>query len=335
MGKFLSTHLPFLTCAGLCWSVWTLFKLLEREKAVFKRRLMTQVTNLIITRSSIFTILSSLPKFFVTAFDLVFTDDLYSWRGFGRSCKISVVLVLLLGILWYATIPEYVYLEIRTMPFGNGCYLLKMPPFWNYALVSMTQERDYVDVHANYLLPTIFTPFLYNFMFDYVSLIVTRNILQYSSTMSSKSMFMIPLIFGFSLSAIVLISFVAFKLATTISWHLTGCREQFFNQPPYIAFMIRIIAFPFYGEYPGILGRWYAETVLGVFVCSTLFGMVWIIMFSVGLILANLSMKIAFLGPWLDKNVHVRQYPFKIMGGLLAMLLFAICFILHLFGAIS
>lgn len=292
MGGFLNTHLPFLACAGLCWSVWRLFKYVDKEKSLFKKSFTTRLINLILAPSSIFSVLSNLPNFFVTAFDLIFTENLFSWRGFLRSCKISLVLVLLLGILWYATIPEYVYLEIRTMPFGSSCYMLKIPPFWNYGLVSMIQENGYVDVHVNYLLPTFFTPLLYNFVFDYAALLFIRNLLRYLSTIQARSILLVPLVFVSSLSMLVVIAFVGFKIASTLSWYLTGCREQFFNEPSYIEFMVQILSFPFYKQFPEIFGRWYVETILGVFVYSTLFGMVWIILLSVGLILANLSMRI-------------------------------------------
>jgi hypothetical protein len=73
------------------------------------------------------------------------------------------------------------------------------------------------------------------------------------------------------------------------------------------------ILFPFYRSYSALLGEWSITTLYGVFIWSTLMGIVWLGVFSISVIIANVSMNLSGLGPWLDRNFRVRSQPFRIL----------------------
>jgi hypothetical protein len=101
---------PFLACIGFGSVLWVCFKTLEQlSRQPFKR----QLTRAIQT-SSIFTIGTMLPSFCISVFDAIFTGNLWSIRGFGRSCIASVVTVTILLIFWYSSKPDEWLLRIAT-----------------------------------------------------------------------------------------------------------------------------------------------------------------------------------------------------------------------------
>ncbi len=321
------TFLRFSVCAGSCYCVWKLFKIPDREKAIFKPRLLNNVTALILSPASIFTVLTWLPSGFIPAFDAIFHGNLYSFRGFLQSCKISLILVTLVFVWWYSTIPDYVHLEIYTSPLGlNDYYFQNMPAIWYYSIVSIVWEQGHYNVVMTNLVFAFLFPFLYNFGFDYLALIFTRQVLKYLTKLPSVLLFTIPIIFSMCLLVISTIAYSGFTIAGMIGGFP---RREIYNYSE-IAIMAHALAFPFFRHSSGILGNWSIDTITGVFSYSTFFGIVWIGLFSAALLFANLSMKIRFLGPWLKDNTHVKQHPFKVMGGLLVITLSVICVVYHL-----
>jgi hypothetical protein len=93
---------------------------------------------------------------------------------------------------------------------------------------------------------------------------------------------------------------------------------------------MRRIAFPLYNKYPEIFGQWTVHTIIGVFLCSTLVGSLWVGIFGIAVILGNLVMKIKWLGPWLKNNLHVERNPLGVMRWLVVIFLFGVCGIFHL-----
>jgi hypothetical protein len=99
---------PFLACIGFAGALRICFKTLEQlSKQTFKRQLARAIET-----SSIFTVGTMLPGFCITAFDAIFTDNLWSIRGFIRSCIASVVIVTILLVVWYSSIPDEWHLHI-------------------------------------------------------------------------------------------------------------------------------------------------------------------------------------------------------------------------------
>jgi len=78
-------------------------------------------------------------------------------------------------------------------------------------------------VTAHLIFPNLLTPFFYNFLADWIALIVTRRVLLYISTMKS----VIAIIFTLVLSVcvILLISIVGFTLFLIIASFVFGFRE--------------------------------------------------------------------------------------------------------------
>jgi hypothetical protein len=95
---------------------------------------------------------------------------------------------------------------------------------------------------------------------------------------------------------------------------------------------MRRIAFPLYNKYHEILGQWTVHTIIGVFLCSTLVGSLWVGIFGIAAILANFVMRIKWLGPWLKNNFHVERNPLAVMRWLVVIFLFAVCGLFHLGG---
>ena len=92
----------------------------------------------------------------------------------------------------------------------------------------------------------------------------------------------------------------------------------------------KVIFFPFCKSFPALLGDWTVDSLYGVFVCSTLTGLVWIGLFSIAVVIANVSIKLRVVGPWLSKNFKVQEHPFRVLAALAAIPVFGVCAIYHL-----
>jgi hypothetical protein len=323
-------YVPLAVCLAGCRGVWSLFKLLEREKSLAKQRLRTQVIDLIQAPASIFSVVAALPARVLAAFDGIFTDNLYSMKGFARSIKFSTVVVILLFILWYSTIPPNVEvaIEIPRARIGPPWPLpFEGDSLGNYAVVSRIYYPNGLRTSSNFIIPVFIAPFIYNYITDYVALLATRRML--TAIENTTNALVILLVFISSVPALLIIADIGFALYTTAIEFATGYPisvPKFFSPGD----LVRRIAFPFYNKFPGFLGQWTAHTITGVFLASTLIGIFWVGIFSISVIVANLVMKIRKLGPWLKREMNVKQGPFKIMGGLIVLVLFVICVVLHL-----
>jgi hypothetical protein len=139
----------------------------------------------------------------------------------------------------------------------------------------------------------------------------------------------------FILSAIttILITIIGFTLFTTVTDLLVGYRvifSDFLNIYPLLLW----IAFPFYNVAPSLLGRWTAHTISGVFLLSTLTGIVWVLLFSLAVIASNFSMNITGIGPWLKAHLDTRKHPYRSMGLILVPIISCVCLIYHLIIAV-
>jgi hypothetical protein len=94
-------------------------------------------------------------------------------------------------------------------------------------------------------------------------------------------------------------------------------------------FVHEVIALPLYKIYPEIFGEWRIGSLFGVFVWSTLMGIGWLAVFSVSVIIANISLKLHGVGPWLSKNFQVQRQPFRILAALVTAPIVAACVIYH------
>jgi hypothetical protein len=93
--------LPLIACGGFGVVVWTCVKVVEGvSKQPFKRQLAE-----VIATSSIFTVGKMLPAFALSAFDAIFTDELWSLRGFIRSCMASIVVVVIYPVFGIRAYP--------------------------------------------------------------------------------------------------------------------------------------------------------------------------------------------------------------------------------------
>jgi hypothetical protein len=91
---------------------------------------------------------------------------------------------------------------------------------------------------------------------------------------------------------------------------------------------VTAVLFPLYKNRPN---EWNVGTLYGVFVWSTLMGVFWVLIFSTSVIIANISMKLQGVGPWLDRRFQVRSQPFKILAALTIICIVAVCMIYHMF----
>jgi hypothetical protein len=246
---------------------------------------------------------------------------------------ISTFVVALLLILWYSTKPPYIHLWIDVAPRGDF-YPGYACPLWCYAINALIPNfggEGRYWVTAYYLLPTFLAPFFYNFFADWFALIVTRRFLSYISRATNNYLIIITLVL--SICAIIFIAVIGYTLFTSLVDLFIGYHIVFGNfldpRPP-----IQWLGFPLYNVAPNLLGPWTVYTIQGVFLLSTLMGIFWICIFSLAVIVSNLSMKLEGVGPWLKANFYVRKHPYTILNGILVLILLSFCVIWHLFGAL-
>jgi hypothetical protein len=92
---------------------------------------------------------------------------------------------------------------------------------------------------------------------------------------------------------------------------------------------LKAILFPLYKYRTELLSGWEIGSVYGVFYWSTLMGVIWLGIFSLSVMVANLSMKLGGVGPWLDRYFHVRTQPFRILAILATIMVSGPCLIYH------
>jgi hypothetical protein len=116
-------------------------------------------------------------------------------------------------------------------------------------------------------------PIMYNLLVDFAALIVTRRVLQYMSTSTISRMFMT--LFGAACGLLVL-SFVALNIVNLLlsyGFFQSVPKELVFTPSRFG----RSIVFPFYANHPR---EWQPDTLYGVFVWSTLVGIIWSVIFG-------------------------------------------------------
>lgn len=154
----------------------------------------------------------------------------------------------------------------------------------------------------------------------------TRRMLAFISQRTNRHL---PLTILISVVAIILIALFGFALFISLVNLSVGRGVDF------IAFLdlsvpLKWIAFPLYTTIPSILGYWRLPTINGVFLLSTLVGIIWVVIFSVAVILSNISMRITGLGSWLKRYFYVRKHPYKILAVIIAVVFFVPCMFWHL-----
>jgi hypothetical protein len=334
---------PFMLCTGTCVIIWKCFDIANKlSKQPFKRAL----ANTIVT-SSLFTLGKHLPRFCITIFEALFTENLWSIRGFIRSCVASIVVVAILTIVWYSSIPIEWHLRIAALRnaqvpnastwclIGVHGYGIDIGPNGDLHVnphEAFTEGNRYTEALSITRLDTfIVLPILYNFVADFAALIFTQAVIN-SIIDSGHTVHRLFIILFSSACLLLALSFVVLHGAVTVMDYIvravsrgpisapqSGGISEFGN-------FSKAILFPFYKRYPN---NWNVGTLYGVFVWSTLIGILWIGIFITSVIIANLSMKLKGVGPWLDRNFHVRREPFRILAVLTIISVFMCCAIYH------
>jgi hypothetical protein len=349
----LLAYLPLLACGASAATIWKCFKELDAiSKPQFKRMVARAITS-----SSIFTVGTMLPSLCLSAFDGIFTDNLWSRRGFIRSCIASLVTVTILLVVWYSTIPNiwnvrFAALGITGHPEAPRWWtLIAIPHFTNVPFnidispegVFRTIPGDILSRHGGTLYASVNMvgikvfgglPFIYNLLVDFGTLIATRQIFRRISEKPSANMWRLIIIFLVSACGILALSFVALDIAVVISNYIVSGAspstpaEWIFSPSRFMG----AILFPFYRSDPQ---RWQIDTIYGVFVWSTLMGILWLGIFCASVIIANASMKLRGVGPWLNKNFQVQRQPMRILRALAIIVLSGVCVIYHLWAAMA
>ena len=104
-----------LRCSTVYGALVTCIRIAERQsKQNFKRDLADALRT-----SAIFTFGTILPSLRISLFDAIFTEHLWSWRGFFRSCLASVVTVTISIMFWYSSVPDDWHVRISGFPQAN------------------------------------------------------------------------------------------------------------------------------------------------------------------------------------------------------------------------
>jgi hypothetical protein len=130
-------------------------------------------------------------------------------------------------------------------------------------------------------------PFIYNAFADFAALIATGWVLQHMSTGTMRRLVITFVVFA---CGILALSFMALDIAVImLKYILLGVtpstlEEWIFNPSRFVA----AVLFPFYRSDPS---EWRVDTLYGVFVWSTLMGILWLAVFSASVFIANVIMK--------------------------------------------
>jgi hypothetical protein len=343
----LFAYLPLLLCGISAATIWKYFKELEDISTPhFKRQIARAIQT-----SSLFTVGKILPTLCISAFTYLFTDNVWSKRGFVRSCIASVVTVIILLLIWYLSIPDewrlrFVALSRAGDPHSTSWTLFAIPHYIN---VPFNIDID-VHGHISQIRGDIFgregeagsvtfaldidhqwpiywgLPFVYNLFADFGALIITQQVLRH---MSSATMRRLTMTVFVAACGILALSFVALDVAVLILQYLfTGSgpstpSEFIFSPHRFVA----AIRFPFYRSNPD---EWRIDTIYGVFVWSTLTGIIWLGIFTASVVISNVSLKLRVIGPLLSRNFKVQRQPIRILRALVIILLSGVCAIYHL-----
>jgi hypothetical protein len=130
-------------------------------------------------------------------------------------------------------------------------------------------------------------------------------------------------------AAIIVIAYVVLFIGVVSASYIIGLPVSL----PRLDFtdtFVAAIFFPLYKNHAAILGEWGVSTVYGVFVWSTLMGILWLVAFSFSIVIANISVKLTPVGRILDERLHVQTRPFRILQLLAIVLVLICCAISHL-----
>jgi hypothetical protein len=387
---------PLLLCSGSSVVIWKCFSIAEKlSKQPFKRQLARAIQ-----KSSIFTIGAVLPRFCIYVFDAIFTGNLWSIRGFGRSCVASIITVTILLIFWYSSKPDEWLIRITDLERTNipnasiwtvvaikqltpgpckfdiglhgDFHVIPLPdagvsgsrkesgavvpddisrtPAWpqGHSQVGAYQIRVTwtnktgggcpasvsADVNMDRLDTFVVLPILYNLFADFTALIITRRIFVYLSRQPVVPIKWVITVFLSSIPCLLVLAYVFMGIVVLITDHIVHAvsvvpSDPIRSLPLEPLGFVRVIVFPFYKNYPELLGGWNVGTLFGVFVWSTLIGIGWLGIFSTSVVIANVSMKLQGVGPWLNKNFHVQRQPFRILAVLAIASVASLCFIYH------
>lgn len=288
--------LPLIACGGFGVVVWTCVKVVEGvSKQGFKRQLAEAIAT-----SSIFTVGKMLPAFALSAFDAIFTDELWSLRGFIRSCMASIFVVAILSGVWYSSIPDEWNVNLYTnanpyhpatmwfviaikQPTPPGFQNITIGPHGELGVIAQHPSKGTVQLQTQRPDIIFLIPLVYNLFADFMALLITRSIARHLSE-SLVSMRYVVLVFVLSSFSILVLSSAFLNLAVRITNYivigdlpsLTGSGESIVTPMNYL----KAILFPLYKNHSELLGGWSIGTVYGVFVWSTLMGVVWLWIFS-------------------------------------------------------
>ena len=282
----------------------------------------------------------------MNAFEAIFTARVWSIRGFIRSCIASLVVVTILFGVWYSRIPDECHLRIVALgstqvPNSSTWYLIAVHGYGidigphGEPQVNPTQAfagggKRYVEAMSIHRLDVfVVLPFLYNFIADFAALIFTQVIPTHLSNLPAITIRRITMTFFLSGCVLLALSFFALDAAVTIMDYIIRATSPGpavappqgggISNPGNFA---KALLFPFYKRDPN---EWDVGTLYGTFVWSTLTGILWLGLFSTSVIIANISMKLRTVGPWLSRNFRVQSQPFRILGALMVILVFSVC----------
>ena len=125
---------------------------------------------------------------------------------------------------------------------------------------------------------------------------------------------------------LLVLSFMALNisiLALSYGFFHSAPKEVIFTPNRFV----RSILFPFYTRYPS---EWQVDTLYGVFIWSTLMGIIWVAIFGSSVIIANGSMKLRGVGPWLNRNFQVQRHPLRILRVIVIVVVCSLCTFYHL-----
>jgi hypothetical protein len=253
-------------CGGSYYVLWRVFKIFD---GIAKQPLKRQIATAIRT-SSLFTVGTMLPGFLVSAFDAIFTDNLWSIRGFGRSCLASVVIVTILVVFWHSSIPDEWHVNIAALrnakcpqaastwsliaarsadlTFGLNGEIHVMPFHSTNKVMAISVHR--IDTF-------VMIPFLYNFGADFAALLVTRSVIRYIYRLQNVTISKLLIMFLMSIFIILIISSGLLNIVSIImDYIIIAVSSNCVTAAPVIesiftpGIFMEAILFPFYKPFP-------------------------------------------------------------------------------------
>lgn len=284
----------YISICGVIWVIFTRTELLlngDGKALIYKW----------INTPNYTSILSSWSPSFIHLFDSIFGKNHLSFKCFVRSSIASISFVILLGIIWYLKIPDQVSLSFGP---SNQWGYERTSVFTHYGI--LFEGGELFSQQFFPLITILLYPLVFNLVPDYLSLLQTRFLIKLLPG-SSVAKTILYLVIDFILT--MAITMAALYFMTAIAIFLVGKTHLSVNGIYWNQFTRALSLF---SDNPKPY-----QTILGVYLYTSLLTSVWIWLYILGGILNIYLRKIDAMHRFIKRYFTIAQHPLTSIGWLL------------------